>query len=462
MKWLKNYKLFKESKEINISYKNLVVEVCTAMELLNNEFLSNLLDRGLKARYSENSDIFITDLKNLLLAKNRLHLGKFNGDTCESDIDLGKINSIFENTHFDIEKDWNKLMSARNNARSIIDKILPDNKLNSEKIDKIYWIGPNKNKEHQEDLVLEMEDGSQYSFYIEKSLTTQKSASFNKFGDEFIGDDIDRLYSEDYSSRWNKLTQEWIKLMYENSNKNIQKHIEKFIDPKRIDTIDYFDYFNIRHRDPKFKHLGEHIEEFDKNILKFQDLLDEVWKNRNNCFMDPERVTKEWMETKVVILNSKILENLLTTSLKLNHDEDIQNGSDDGWKLSTGTVKMKLFKILVEKLGCLERPVYYVGKNGNTFDLVPERDFFRKYYDDLDIKFDYHVRFVVNENEEENDFKIKIKVELDSDMLMEMIIIVKPTKGELDSKLSAKYKFEIPENFNYIIQKKKLDITEEE
>jgi hypothetical protein len=29
----------------------------------------------------------------------------------------------------------------------------------------------------------------------------------------------------------------------------IYKHIEKFIDPKRIETIGYFDYFDIRHSD---------------------------------------------------------------------------------------------------------------------------------------------------------------------------------------------------------------------
>jgi hypothetical protein len=49
----------------------------------------------------------------------------------------------------------------------------------------------------------------------------------------------------------------------------IYKHIEKFIDPKRIETIGYFDYFDIRHSDPRFKHLGEFIKDFNKNILKF-------------------------------------------------------------------------------------------------------------------------------------------------------------------------------------------------
>ena len=105
MKWLRDYKLFKEARQEKVSYKNLVSEICTAMVLLNNEFLDNILDRGLKARYSENSEIFITDLKNLLLAKNRLNLGRFEGDTCVADGEISKANSVFETIEFDIEKD---------------------------------------------------------------------------------------------------------------------------------------------------------------------------------------------------------------------------------------------------------------------------------------------------------------------------------------------------------------------
>ena len=68
MKWLRNYKLFKESKEVKSNYspKNIVQEVCISMCLLNPEFLDNILDRGLKARYSEDSSVFLTDLKNLV------------------------------------------------------------------------------------------------------------------------------------------------------------------------------------------------------------------------------------------------------------------------------------------------------------------------------------------------------------------------------------------------------------
>jgi hypothetical protein len=472
MKWIRNYKLFKEAigtqveaqveKQVKPVYtnKNLIHEICVSMVLLNNSFLDNILDRGLKARYSENSEIFITDLKNLVLAKNRLNLGRFEGDTCVDDGDLGKINGLFEDSDFNIEKDWDKLVNARITARNIIDKLIPDAKLESDEIKAIYWIGPNKDKEHNEDIVIETKDGKQYSLFLNKSLSTQKTASFNTFADDLIGADIERLYGEEYMPRWSKLTQEWVRLIYENSNKNIQQYIEKFIDPKRIETMGYFEYFDIRHQDPRFKHLGEFIEEFDKNILKFSDLLNEIWKQRENCFMDVQRVEKEWYETKIVILNSKILENLLTTSLKTNFADDIQKIEGDNYKLSGGTVKMKLFKTLVEKLGCLERPTYFLGNNGNQFNMAPSREFFRKYYDEINLKFDYHVNFEVSEEEENNDFRVKIGLDLDEERLIDMTIFIKFSGSELSGKLSAKYKYELADNFNYLIAKKESGQSE--
>ncbi len=460
MKWIRNYTLFKESKSVTYSNKNIVTELCVSMVLLNNEFLDNILDRGLKARYSENSNVFLTDLKNLLLAKNRLHLGKFIDDNkCVDDEEISKVNGLFDGVEFSIEEDWDKLINARITARNIIDKLVPDEKLSSDRITAVYWIGPNKTKDNQEDIVLETADGKQYSFYLNKNLASQKTASFSLFADDLIGADVDNLYKEDNLVKWDKLTQEWIKIIYENANKNIQQHIESFIDPKRIESIGYFEYFDIRHKDPRFKHLGEFIKEFGKNILKFSDLMSEIWKNRDNCFMDTERVFKEWMETKVVILNSKILEHLITTSLKSNHVDDIKK-LDDGFKLAGGTVKMKLFKTIVEKMGCLERDIYFLGNNGNVFNMVPSRNFFRKFYDNINIKFDYHVKFNVSEEEENNDFKIRINLELDNERLIDMVIYVKFSGAEMSGKLSAKYKFDISPNFNYIISKREIDSDE--
>lgn len=451
MRWLKKYEMFKESK--SYSNKNLISEICISMILLNNDFLDKILDLGLKARYSENSQVFLTDLKNLLLAKNRLNLGKVENNQFVIDNELSKVNKAFDNIKFDIEKDWNTLVNSRNSARAIIDKLLGGEKLESQMIKNIYWIGPNKIDDFNEDIVIELHNGKQYSIFLNKNLSNTKTSSFNTFAEILIGDDINRLFGEDYLPRWNKLTQEWIRIIYENSNKNIQKHIEKFIDPKRIDSIDYFSYFSIRHNDPRFKHLGELITEFDKNILKFSDLLIEIWKNKDKCFIDPERVNKEWSETKIVILNSKILENLFSRSLKMNFTDGIEK-LEDGFKQASGTIKMRLFKALVERMGCLERNAYYINSNGTNFNMIPSREFFRDYYDDLNIMFDYHVKFEFNEDEEQNDFNIKIKLDLDDDNLINMSVNVIFSGGEMSGKLSARHKFEFVPNFNYLINNK--------
>jgi len=439
---------------------NLVSEICISMILLNNNFLDNILDRSLKARYSENSKVFLTDLKNLLLSKNRLHLGKFEDGKCVSDDETSKINGIFESVEFNIDVDWNELVNARVTARNIIDKLLPDDKLTEDQIRRIYWIGPNKTKENSENIVIETEDGKQFSFYLNKNLSMSKSASFNTFADDLIGTEIEKLYSEEYINKWNKLVQDWVKIIYENVNKNIQIHIEKFIDPTRIDTLGWFEYFSLKHRDPRYKNLGEHIKEFDKNILNFSDLLKEVWKNKESNFLDIDRVYKEWTEKKIFILNSRILEHLLTESLTTNNISDIKK-LDDGFKLAEGTVKMKLIKTIVEKLGCLERPVYYLGNNGNNFHQVPSRQFFRDFYDDIDIKFDYHVKMIVDKEEENNDFTIKLKLELDNDLLMNCNVVVTFSGGDISSKLSAKYKFEPVGNFNTLISNKMMNISNE-
>jgi len=448
---IKKYLEFlKEAKEEKSYYKptNLIQELCVGMLLINNSFLDNILDKGLKARYSENSQVFLTDLKNLLFAKNRLHLGKFIGNECVSEDEPSKVNGLFESVSFNIEDDWNKLVNARLIARNIIDKLLPDEKVTEDRVKHVFWIGPNKDEDHQEDMVVELSDGRQYSFYLNKNLSSSKTASFNTFADDLIGNEIDKLYGPEYIAKWNKLVQQWVRTIYDNANKNVQVHIEKFIDEDRIDSLDWFRYFEIQHRDPRYKHLGEYIKEFDKNILYFSDLMSEIWKHRDMCFMDVERVYNEWGETKIFILNSKILEHLLTESLTKNNIDDIKK-LDDGFKLAEGTVKMKLVKTIVEKMGCSERYTYYLGNNGNIFNQIPSRDFFRSIYNDLTVKFDYHVKFLVEEEEENNDFNIKISVLLDNDVLIKFNILVKFAGGDISSKLSAKYFFHLSDDFNY-------------
>lgn len=453
--FIKNWELFKESRNNQYNSKNLISEICISMVLLNNEFLDNILDRGLKARYSENSKVFLTDLKNLLLTKNRLHLGIWNGEKFVTDNEISKINGTFESIGFDIEKDWNVLVNCRITARNIIDKLLPNDKLTSEKISKIFWLGPNKNDDFNEDIVIETKEGKQFSLFLNKNLSLQKTASFNTFSDELIPNGIENLYSEENLGKWNKLVQEFIRITYECANKSIQKEIEKFIEPDRIESISYFDYFDIKHRDPRFKNLGEYIKPFEKNILKFSDLMNEIWKKKEIHLSSLERAEREWTEVKIVVLNSRILEHLLTKTLKSDNPEEIEKIAD-GFKKAKGKIKMKLMKALVDKLGCTERNLYYLSKNGNKFYQMPSREFFRENYEDLDIHFDYHQKFKVkpdDENDEVNDFTFKIKLLKDEKELIFLNIVVNFKGGEFSNKLSAKYKFDVPENFNFLISK---------
>jgi len=191
-------------------------------------------------------------------------------------------------------------------------------------------------------------------------------------------------------------------------------------------------------------------------------LMSEIWKNRNECLIDPKRVYNDWMEAKVFILNSKILEHLFTESLMKNNMEDVKK-LDDGFKLADGTIKMKFIKTIVEKLGCTERSVFYLGNKGNLFHQLPSRQFFRDHYDDLVVKFDYHVKLMINEEDEEkNDFIIKVVLELSGQPLINCDVNIKFTGGEMSSKLSAKYKFTPSDNFNTLISEKQIGSQNED
>lgn len=454
---IKPFRLFRESLEdIKSTYKpkNIITELCVGMILLNNEFLDDLLDRGIKNRYTNSSSTFVMDLKGLLLHKKRLRLGKFENGKCVPDDEDAKINTAFMDVNFDIESDWNTLINARITARNIIDKILVDDKLSPEYIKFVFWLGPNQNKDYPEDIVLELNDGRQFSFYLNKNLTMSKSASFNKFADDLIGESTDKLYGPGYINLWNELVRSWTKILYENANKDIQLYIEKFIDPNRVETIGHFEYFNIKIKDPRYRNLGEYFKRFEKNIDNFPELMSEIWKNRESCFMDPERIYKEWMEKKITILNSKILEHIITDSITKNNPNDIEK-IDFKYKRAGGNIKMKLMKTLVEKIGCLERSVYYLGNNGNSFHIVPSRKFFRENYENIDIRFDYHVKMLYDpKTEENNDFKMKIHLYLDNEHFIDCVISVKFSGKEMSPKLSAKYQFENLENFNKIVYNK--------
>ena len=143
-------KIVKFTEAVKWNENNFPFEICVCMLLVNPEFLDNILDKGLKARYSENTSVFINDLKNMIVSKNRLVYGKFNGEKWVEDSELGKISNLVNQVTFDIQDDWNKLVNARNTARNIQDKIIQDDKLRPEMIKWVFWTGPNKVDDRKE------------------------------------------------------------------------------------------------------------------------------------------------------------------------------------------------------------------------------------------------------------------------------------------------------------------------
>ena len=124
---IEKFKKFNESNEvIKIpKVKDIIGDICVSMLLLNNSFLDELLDSGTKkTRYVQNSGSFIEDLRNLVIKKNRLYIGKFNNNKCVEDDNTSIINTVLNNCEFDIEKDWNKLINYRIISRNIVDKTL--------------------------------------------------------------------------------------------------------------------------------------------------------------------------------------------------------------------------------------------------------------------------------------------------------------------------------------------------
>jgi len=453
MRWIKDYKLYTEKKSSGNSSK-VVTQLCVGMLLLNPSFLDKILDQGQKSRYTENSLVFVNDLRNLLFGNNRLKVGSFDKESSRfiEQNELSVTNSYFSDLTdgFDIEKDWNKLTKARNLSRSIQDKLLVDEKLTPEDIKFIYWIGPNKERGDKEDLVIELENGDQFPLALNSKMNLSKTKSFNSLLDMLIGEEnSEKLFSE-YDGKWDKLVQEWTRIIYENAKSDIQLHIEKFIDPDRIYSITWEGYFNYKHRDKKYQYLGEYIKEFDKNFLKLSKLMTTIFKNPEISFENPQVVIDEWNEKKTFILNSNIIEHLFTESfMEIMGDEEIERDSEN-FIPSTGKMKERLMAVILDILSAKEIELNYF--HSNHFYKIPSRQFFRDNFDDFRIKFDYHVELTQEGEEDKNDSQFEIIMELDSKDLLNLDLRTGWSGGEMSGNLSTKIKLDFSDEYNLIIK----------
>lgn len=445
--YIKKYQKFFESKSYNSN--KLIIDLTVGMLLINPNFLDNLLDKGLKGRYQHNSSVYINDLKNLLLGNNRLKLGIYKENRFVEDPNIGKINKFFDEIDqtFDIEKDWNKLIKSRNIARNIYDKLLLNEKLNENMIESVLWTVPNKDSSSSTDIVIILKNGKQYPISLHKSLSTKKTKSFNTLSEILFGEKTSALLeSEKVEKILDKLAQEWVKTLYTHATDRCKLIIERYIDPDRFYSITWNNFFDIKHRDPQFKMLGEHIKILDKNILTLSDLLNEMYK-KEVCFNDYSEMEKTWSDIKNVVFSNRIIEYVITERLK-----DILKGEiekdPDGKYIANKLFKSNVLKLLFDVLDIKEElEVNYISSD--KYHKLPSKEFFRKNWDNLRILFDYHVNVT-----EENDYYFNIDIILNDEKLINISLIIDfAGSKELNSRISTKIELSFLDDYNYIIVK---------
>jgi hypothetical protein len=443
MQYVKKLELFLESNKpkSNIS---LITDICVAMVLINPNFLDEILDRGNRSRYQHNTQVFLNDLKNMVLGKNRLKLGIKAGEEYIEEDNIGKVNSYFNeySREFDMVNDWNKLNKARDIARNIIDKILPDQKLENTQIRNVYWISPNKETGQNEDIVLELNDGRQFPIVINSKVSLNKTKSFNVILDIMLDQQSDNLYTDEYLERWDKLTQEWFRLVYDNCKNEYKLMIDQFIDATRVDSLTYFDYYDIEVMDPKYKILGKYFPRLEKNYKLLSKLMSDIWKQGKIAINDYTKVEKEWKELKKITLNSKIIEHIIVESLNNLIEGEVKRTQDE-YIIATEKVKLRLLRLVADLMNIEDTDVYYFGKS--DFYHIPSKQWFRDNYENMNVEYDYHQK--VSE-EAEDDSQFRIRIELNERKLMELELYTGFSGGEMAGKLNSKIKIHFEPDFN--------------
>jgi hypothetical protein len=451
-KYIKGIEIFLESNKTSKKPKgniNLITDLCTAMVLMNPTFLDNILDKGRRSRYTQNSTVFINDLKNLITSNNRLKLGKRGDDKFVEDTDSGKVNSYFNeySQDFDMEKDWLKLNKARDIARNIQKNLIQDYQLSDQSIKNVFWVAPNKENKEKEDIVIETTEGRQYPIVINSKMNVSKTQSFNTVMDLMLGQQADKLFTNQYLDHWDKLTQEWFKLVYNNCKHELKIVIDQFIDATRGDSLTYFEYHGITILDPKYQHLGKYVSPLEKNYKDLSKLLSDMWKGGSDCMENFDIIEKEWDDRKKIILNSKIVEHLIVDSLNnlIDDDEDI-NQDAEHYILAKNKVKMRLMKVLVNLLNVTSLSNYYCTKDDIYH--IPTRQWFRDNYDDMIVEYDYHQRV----SSEDNDSQFRIKLKLNDNSLMTMKLFTGFSGGEMSGKLNTKMNIDYVSDWNSKIE----------
>lgn len=439
---------------------HIVYQICVAMSLINPDFLSKILDKGIISRYTENDSVFLADLKNIILGKGRFVLGKKDASSLfVQDQDIAKANKIFNESaiNFKIKDDWNILVSSRDTARNISDKILntdDNDKLTPEQIKWIYWVYPNKEEQGiSEDIVIETHSGKQYPIIL-GNFTLNKTISFNKLADDILSSsNKDKLLSEIYLDKWDKLSQEWLRLMYEYSKNDFRLYIEQFINPDRIFSVTYKTLFEITPIDKSKEILGIEVPELDKNYVYLADLLSDMFNSKNVALTNYEKLKKEWYDIKNVLLNSKILQHLFTESFNLLDTNETKETlvDDDKYTKASDKLKITILRSFLDIIKADELSKLYFNKTDCY--MIPPKQYFRDNLDKIDVYYDMHNS--VSDDIDittKNEFGFKVKLYINSDFLADMFIAVGFGSKEMNGKLSAKSNLVLPKNFNFLLR----------
>lgn len=268
----------------NLKENNLtnvqVYQLCTAMCLLNKDFLKPLLSGGLEKRYNLHPNVFLNDLKNILLdPKTKIKLGKkIDGVYTIEEDQASKMSKILQSTDFQPSKDWNWLTKAENAAENI---------LKNANIKEVYWT-----PEEKCDMVTKT-DAASVRIFLGKSLMKKYDAT--ELFAKLFTKDIDLTPLMDH------LTSIWCSLLLQ-LPENFKKYLYVWDFKENLTWKEFINLYSE-------KHLGEEIPElrfrykkfshFSKDVIAYTPILMSEWKmKKEKAFQD------FWLQHIVEILKT--------------------------------------------------------------------------------------------------------------------------------------------------------------
>lgn len=430
-------KFFESAKKKNNT--DLILTLCVGMLLINPEFLDNILDKGLKGRYTHDTNMFLNDLKTLLTKKNRFVLGQYQNKEIIEDTDLGKINTFFNDytSEFNIEEDWKILKKAREIHRTISNELLFGERLTPDMIKTVYWLKPNK-----ETFDIAIKTNIDTYLISLKPKNHTKTKSFNTIADILLGTTQKTVFEGKYIELWDNLTRAWVRTIYENVKPHYKLAIDQFFDFSRVESLTFDALYEIEIEDKNYKRLGKYFSVLDKNYRELHKLLSDIFKKKE-AFNNFNEFIDTWNKIKKEILYSRIIEDILLSVIEDLMDEE-KSQEDDSMIVANDTLKMRLMKLIVELLSVEEHDIFYFKRDEMIY--IPSRKWFRNNFNKLRITFDFHTPL----NDDGSNFKIRLSK--DNKHILTLNMNTNFSGGEMSGRLSTKYEFDFSNDINFLFK----------